>query len=228
MWRRVSESSWFAVLLPNGADGDSLSTFVDGLQSRAKRLNTSVRAGRAVQGIRAFRTDHSQLGDQAERDGGQRNDGFTTAEQEQLKRLRRENKQLKLECEILAKPRPGSRGRPTRFLRSLRTRESASATYPVATMCQVLEVSTSGYYAWRKRAPSLRAQRDARLKQQIRTIHDCLDGTYGRPRIHSELAEIGERRGRSGPGHVIHAHQSLGGPPLTTRALVRPQSVGCP
>ena len=40
---------------------------------------------------------------QAERDAGQRTDGLTTAEREELTRLKRENRQLKLEREILAK-----------------------------------------------------------------------------------------------------------------------------
>ena len=40
---------------------------------------------------------------QADRDAGRRSDGLTTEEREELKRLRRENKQLKLEREILAK-----------------------------------------------------------------------------------------------------------------------------
>jgi transposase len=41
--------------------------------------------------------------EQAERDGGQRSDGLTTQEKEELQRLRRENKQLRTEREILAK-----------------------------------------------------------------------------------------------------------------------------
>ena len=40
---------------------------------------------------------------QAERDAGQRTDGLTTAERDELTRLKRENRQLKLEREILAK-----------------------------------------------------------------------------------------------------------------------------
>jgi putative transposase len=59
-------------------------------------------------------------------------------------------------------------------------------------MCRVLEVSTSGYYAWCKRRPSARAERDAQLKQRIREIHEWSDGTYGRPRMHAELQEDGE------------------------------------
>jgi len=40
---------------------------------------------------------------QAARDAGQRSDGLTTAEQEEVRRLRREVKQLRLERQILAK-----------------------------------------------------------------------------------------------------------------------------
>ncbi len=40
---------------------------------------------------------------QAERDAGRRGDGLTTAEREELERLRRENRQLKLERDILSK-----------------------------------------------------------------------------------------------------------------------------
>lgn len=64
--------------------------------------------------------------------------------------------------------------------------------YPIATMCRVLAVSTSGYYAWCKRAPSARAERDEQLTQRIREIHEQSDGTYGRPRVHAELQESGE------------------------------------
>ncbi len=64
--------------------------------------------------------------------------------------------------------------------------------YPIATMCRVLEVSTSGYYAWFERRASARAERDAQLKQRIREIHERSDGTYGRPRVHAELQDDGE------------------------------------
>jgi putative transposase len=66
----------------------------------------------------------------------------------------------------------------------------------VATMCRVLEVSTSGYYAWRKRPASKRAQEDAVLLRQIRTAHAASDGTYGAPRIYAELVEAGVAVGR--------------------------------
>lgn len=70
------------------------------------------------------------------------------------------------------------------------------AVYPVATMCRVLEVSTSGYYAWRKREPSKRARQDAWLLERIETIHEGCRGTYGAPRIHAELKPLRVSRKR--------------------------------
>jgi transposase InsO family protein len=54
-------------------------------------------------------------------------------------------------------------------------------------MCRVLGVSTSGFYAWRERKPSTRAQQDAELLKLIIKIHRESGGTYGAPRIHAEL-----------------------------------------
>jgi len=65
------------------------------------------------------------------------------------------------------------------------------AQHRVATMCRVLEVSASGYYAWRKRPASKRAQADRVLLRQIRTAHEASRGTYGVPRIHAELRAAG-------------------------------------
>jgi len=65
----------------------------------------------------------------------------------------------------------------------------------VRVMCRLLDVSTSGYYAWRKRAPSARSVSDAELQEKIRTIHRQSDGTYGSPRIHAELCAQGQRVG---------------------------------
>ena len=65
------------------------------------------------------------------------------------------------------------------------------AEFPIATMCRVLEVSTSGYYAWLRRQPSNRDQDDAMLTEEIRAIHTWSRGTYGAPRIHAELQEEG-------------------------------------
>ena len=63
-------------------------------------------------------------------------------------------------------------------------------------MCRVLGVSRSGYYAWRKRPPSKRAQKDAMLTKKIRQIHDNSRGTYGSPRVHAALQAEGIRVGK--------------------------------
>ena len=69
------------------------------------------------------------------------------------------------------------------------------ADYPIATMCRVLGVSSSGYHAWVKRRPSQRAETDAVLIAAIRAAHTASRGTYGAPRIHAELAAKGIRVG---------------------------------
>jgi len=68
--------------------------------------------------------------------------------------------------------------------------------FPVATMCRLLAVSTSAYYAWRKRPASKRVREDATLKAKIVEIHRCSRGTYGSPRVHAELQDQGIRVGR--------------------------------
>ena len=69
------------------------------------------------------------------------------------------------------------------------------AAYPVAVMCRLLEVSTSGYYAWLQRPASKRAQKDAALTGRIRRIHLVSRETYGAPRVHEELRDEGVRVG---------------------------------
>jgi putative transposase len=71
------------------------------------------------------------------------------------------------------------------------------AEHSITMMCRVLEVSRSGFHAWRQRKPSSRACEDARLTTRIREIHDANRGVYGSPRIHAELVLAdGERIGR--------------------------------
>ena len=67
------------------------------------------------------------------------------------------------------------------------------ANIPVHTMCRVLKVSASGYYAWRDRAPSKLAIDNAVMVERIRTIHAESDATYGMPRVRAELIEQGLR-----------------------------------
>ena len=68
--------------------------------------------------------------------------------------------------------------------------------FPIATLCRVLGVSPSGYYAWIERPPSARAQADEVLLEQIRAIHAWSRRTYGARRIRIELREQGIRCAR--------------------------------
>ena len=70
------------------------------------------------------------------------------------------------------------------------------AHYPVATQCRLLDVSTSGYYAWQRRGTSTRAEADRELLAMIQAIHAGSHGTYGAPRIHAELGARGVCVGR--------------------------------
>lgn len=72
------------------------------------------------------------------------------------------------------------------------------AKYPVATMCRVLEVSTSGYYAWLVRPPCKRMQGDALILARIIANWETSKRSYGAPRIHDALKDedfhIGKKR----------------------------------
>jgi putative transposase len=71
--------------------------------------------------------------------------------------------------------------------------EREKADHSVVMLCRVLHVSCSGYYAWRTRQPSARAQQDALLTERITTSHAQSRGTYGAPRIRADLAADGIR-----------------------------------
>ena len=58
-------------------------------------------------------------------------------------------------------------------------------------MCDVLEVSTSGYHDWKARPESARCQRHRQLIAKIKMIHKRSRAIYGSPRIHEELVDNG-------------------------------------
>lgn len=67
------------------------------------------------------------------------------------------------------------------------------AHYPVDILCRCLRVTRSGYYAWARRPPAPRTQRDARLLTRVRLVHAESRGTYGRPRVTRALRAAGVR-----------------------------------
>ena len=160
-----------------------------------------VRSGRSIrETARDFKCSEQTIRNwlrQADLDEGRRDDGLTTAERNELRRFRRKNRQLRLEREILAKShglvRSGDRLGARKVFEFMRANQ---ARFPIAKVAHLLGVSLSGYYAWRDRDPSPRKQYDAVLKARISNIHHQSRGTYGAPRIHTELAADGIRIGR--------------------------------
>ena len=67
--------------------------------------------------------------------------------------------------------------------------EQYKQEFPVVVMCQVLEVSESGFYAWRKRPTCSHKREDAQLTQEIRQVFITHRGRYGSPRVHMELKD---------------------------------------
>lgn len=63
--------------------------------------------------------------------------------------------------------------------------------WPVRVMCDALDVSAAGYYAWRERPPGFARQRREALVGLIRGVHADVKARYGSPRIHAELAARG-------------------------------------
>jgi transposase InsO family protein len=59
--------------------------------------------------------------------------------------------------------------------------------FPVQAMCEVLEASPSGYYAWRRRPVSARARANDALEVEIRAIHAESKQRYGSRKVHAQL-----------------------------------------
>ena len=87
--------------------------------------------------------------------------------------------------------------------------------FPVATMCQVLGVSASGYYGWSRRPVSAHSQRDRQLQVLVRASFEASKHRYGSPRIHEDLLEQDARVSRK---RVIRLMQADG---LKARARKR-------
>jgi putative transposase len=63
--------------------------------------------------------------------------------------------------------------------------------YPVTLMCGMLGVSSSGYYAWRKRPPSGREMANRELYKKIEVVYNENHRVYGSPRIYHALKKQG-------------------------------------
>jgi putative transposase len=84
------------------------------------------------------------------------------------------------------------------------------AHHSVAMLCRALGVSSSGYYAWRKRRQSMRAQEDVVLTARIIAIHDRSRATYGTLRVHAELRALGLTCGRKRVARLMRVAALVG------------------
>jgi putative transposase len=84
--------------------------------------------------------------------------------------------------------------------------EDHRATFPVRTMCGVLEVSASGYYAWRRRPESTRPRADRALAADIRRVHADNRAIYGSPRVHAALRAEGRQIGVNRVARLMRHH----------------------
>jgi len=69
--------------------------------------------------------------------------------------------------------------------------EVEKACYPVRVLCRVLQVASSGYYAWRKRPESKHAREDEALAATLKVLHRANREAYGSPRLHQEMKARG-------------------------------------
>ncbi len=95
-------------------------------------------------------------------------------------------------------------------MRHYRVIQGEKATFPIATLCRVLEVGRSGYYAWARRGVSVRVQSDAVLTAQIAAAHARSRRTYGAPRVHAELRAGGVRCARKRVARLMRAAGLVG------------------
>ncbi len=69
--------------------------------------------------------------------------------------------------------------------------KSHQAKYRISTLCRMLGVSASGYYAWLTREPSARKISDLLLGDRLEALWRASRETYGRPRLQSDLVDEG-------------------------------------
>jgi putative transposase len=84
------------------------------------------------------------------------------------------------------------------------------AVFPVTQTCRVLGLSTSGYYAWLRRAPSVRSEANSKLLERMKQIHRFSRDTYGRPRLYAELRSEGLQVNHKRVGRLMREEGLVG------------------
>jgi transposase InsO family protein len=86
--------------------------------------------------------------------------------------------------------------------------EEHQEQWPVSVLCDVLDVSRSGYYAWRRAEESGRSQRERTLVVEMKSIHaERFKGSYGSPRMQRELAARGRKVCKNTVARLMKKHE---------------------
>jgi putative transposase len=96
--------------------------------------------------------------------------------------------------------------------------EAEKASYPIKRMCELLEVSRSGFYQWRAsrdRGPTPSQRRRAALDAKVAASHAGSDGVYGAPRVLADLCAAGERVSRKTVAASLRRQRLAGISPRT-------------
>jgi putative transposase len=101
--------------------------------------------------------------------------------------------------------------------------EDHKAEYTVVRLCALVGVSRSGFYAWRGRPVSARAEANSVLVGQIREIHEASRGCYGRIRMMGQLRRRGVTANHKRVGRLMRLHGicGVGGPRKARRARLQ-------
>ena len=99
--------------------------------------------------------------------------------------------------------------------------EAEKADFPVIVMCRAAGVTAGGYYAWRKRRLSPRAEREVALAVRVREIYGAHRGRYGAPRVHAQLQREGNRTSRKRVARLMQQRGLKGRRPRRYRRTTR-------
>ena len=98
--------------------------------------------------------------------------------------------------------------------------KALATDYDVAEMCELYDVSTSGYYAWVGRTPSKRDQVDEDLAKRIQEAYKASRKTYGSPRVLKDLRKKGIRCSRKRVARIMRQNGLQG----VQKARYRPRT----
>jgi transposase InsO family protein len=98
--------------------------------------------------------------------------------------------------------------------------------FPVNRMCEVLNVSRSGYYDWRKREPSQRQQANETLAMAIRQVYETSRESYGSPRIQAALQQQGIKVSRKRVARLMQQHGLIADRPRRRRPVTTQREPG--